>query len=113
MTSNAPAAFVGVSGGVVTLSGLGQLPRLVFSSLVALGLPWVLLAFVSNALHSVDVPGGITAPLGLYWTPWGLGAMWWSLGFKFLVEVSFVGAQSSSLPSIFVFTSRFVFLVLR
>ena len=83
MTSDAPAAFVGVSGGVVALSGLCRLPGLVFSSLVALGFPWV------------------------------LGAVWSPLGFKFLVEVSFGGAQSSALPSIFVFTLRFAFLVLR
>ena len=36
-----------------------------------------------------------------------------ALGFKFLMEVSFSGAQSSALPSIFVFTSRFAFLVSR
>ena len=115
MTSDAPAAFVGVLGGVVALSGLGWLPGLVFSSLVALGLPWVLFAStaVSNVLLSVDVAGAIAAPLGLCWTPWSLGAMWSPLGFKFLVEVSFGGGQSSALPSIFVFTLRFAFLVSR
>ena len=66
MTSDAPAAFVGVSGGIVALLSLGRFPGLVFSSLVALGFPWVLFALtaVSNALHSVDVPGGIAGHLG-------------------------------------------------
>ena len=115
MTSDAPAAFVGVSGGIVALLSLGRFPGLVFSSLVALGFPWVLFALtaVSNALHSVDVPGGIAAPLGLCWTTWGLGTVWSPLGFKFLVEVSFGGAQSSALLVIFVFTSRFALLVSR
>ena len=45
--------------------------------------------------------------------PWVLGPVWSPLGFKFLLEVSFGGAQYSTLPSIFVFTSRFVFLVSR
>ena len=47
---------------------------------------WVLLASmaVSNALHSVGVPGSIAAPLSLGWMPLGLGAMWLPLGFLFV-----------------------------
>ena len=58
MTSDAPAAFVGVSGGVVSLSGLGRFPGLVFSSLVALGLPWVLGA-VWSPMDSKFFGGGL------------------------------------------------------
>ena len=65
---DAPSAFVGVSGGVVALSGSGRLLGLVSSVLV-------------------------------------------TLGSMFLVGLSFGGAQSSDLPSVFVFPSRFLFLV--
>ena len=68
------------------------------------GLPWVLLAStaVSNALHVVDVPGGIAALFGLCWTPLGLGAMW------FLHCCSGSMGSSGSMLPVFSFSGGFL-----
>ena len=76
-------------GVVVAPSGLGWVPGLIFSSLVALDLPWVLLASkalstilhsvsmaVFGASHSMGVPGGVVASSGL---GWALGSASWLL----------------------------------